>query len=202
MSSVVDIVNRALSNLGEDATVSSIDPPEGSAEAEHAAIFYPMARDALLEMHEWRFATKRVMLAQTISDTFEWSFAYAIPSNMLRVLAVLPVTASADADGEAYDQQLDSTDAQIILTNCAEASIKYTARVTDPARFTPLFVEALSWLLAAYMAGPLIKGQQGREVSKGCMQMFGAILAQAKMSDANQRKIDLPHTPDFIGARG
>lgn len=202
MASVVDIVNLALSHLGEDATVSSIDPPEGSAEAEHAAMYYPQARDAMLEMHEWRFATKRVLLALTASNSFEWSFAYALPSNMLRALAVLPESASADADGEDFEQQLDADDVQIILTNCEDASLKYTARVTDPTRFPPLFVEALAWLLAAHMAGPLIKGQQGREVSKGCMQMFGVMLAQARISDSNQRKVETKHTPDFIGARG
>ncbi len=100
MSSEVDIVNLALSNLGEAATVSSIDPPEGSAEAEHAAMFYPMARDSMLEMHEWRFATKRVLLALTGSDTFEWTYAYALPAGMLRALAVLPETSSAEDDGE------------------------------------------------------------------------------------------------------
>ena len=201
MASVVDIANLALSNLGEDATISSIDPPEGSAEAEHAAMFYPQARDALLEMHEWRFATKRVLLALTASDTFEWGYAYALPSNMLRALAVLPETASAEDDGEDYDQQLDADDVQIILTNCEEASLKYTARVTDTTRFPPLFVEALSWLLAAHMAGPLIKGDQGRAVAKGCMQMFATFLTQAKVSDANQRKVEPEHTPTWIGGR-
>ena len=90
---------------------------------------------------------------------------------------------------------------QIILTNCADASLKYTARVTDTTRFPPLFVEALSWLLAAHMAGPLIKGQQGREVAKGCLQMFSVMLAQAKTSDANQRQVRPEHTPSFIEAR-
>lgn len=201
MASAVDIVNLALSHLGEDATVSSIDPPEGSAEAEHAATFYPMARDAMLEMHEWRFATKRVLLALTASDTFEWAYAYALPSGMLRALAVLPETSSAESDSEDFDQQLDASGVQIILTNCEDASLKYTARVTDPTRFPPLFVEALSWLLAAHLAGPLIKGQQGREVAKGCMQMFAAILSQAKVSDANQRKVQPEHTPAWIGGR-
>lgn len=201
MASVVDIANLALSRLGEDATISSIDPPEGSAEAEHAAMFYPQARDALLEMHEWRFSIKRVLLALTTSDTFEWSYAYAIPSNMLRALAVLPETASAEDAGENFDQQLDASDAQIILTNCETASLKYTARVTDTARFSPLFVEALSWLLASYMAGPIIKGDQGRKVAQGCLQMFATFLAQAKASDANQRKVEPEHTPDWIGAR-
>lgn len=201
MSSEVDICNLALSHLGEDATVSSIDPPEGSAEAEHAAMFYPQARDALLEMHEWRFATKRVLLALTASDTFEWSYAYALPSSMLRALAVLPATSSAEDDGEDFDQQLGADDVRIILTNCEDATLKFTARVTDPTHFPPLFVEALSWLLAAHMAGPLIKGKTGQDTAKGCMQMFAALLSQAKVSDANQRKVKPTHTPDWIGAR-
>lgn len=201
MANVVEIVNLALSHLGENATVSSIDPPEGSAEAEHAAMFYPQARDAMLEMYEWRFATKRVLLALTTSGTFEWGYAYALPSGMLRALAVLPATASADADGEDYDQQLDAGDAQIILTNCKDASLKYTARITDSTRFPPLFVDALSWLLAAHMAGPIIKGKQGLEATKGCLQMFGVLLAQAKASDANQRKVVPANKPGWIGAR-
>ena len=51
MASVVDICNQALSHLGDSATVASIDPPEGSAQAEHCARFYPAALAALLEMH-------------------------------------------------------------------------------------------------------------------------------------------------------
>ena len=37
-----------LGHIGDAATVSSINPPEGSAQAEHCARFYPIARDALL----------------------------------------------------------------------------------------------------------------------------------------------------------
>ena len=164
-------------------------------------MFYPQARDAMLEMHEWRFATKRVLLALTVSDTFEWTFAYALPAGMLRALAVLPETAAADDEGDDFDQQLNADDAQVILTNCGLASLKYTARVVDTTRFPPLFVEALSWLLAAHLAGPLIKGKQGQEVARGCMQMFAAFLTQAKVSDANQRKVEPAHTPGWIGGR-
>ena len=58
MASEVDICNLALGHLGDNATVSSISPPEGSAQAEHCARFYPIARDALLEMHNWNFAMR------------------------------------------------------------------------------------------------------------------------------------------------
>lgn len=201
MSSAVDICNLALAHLGDEATVSSIDPPEGSAQAEHCQRWYPVARDTLLEMHDWRFATKRVLLALTTSDTFEWGYAYALPSNMLRALKVLPETGKATDDTEDFDQQLDADDAQIILTNCEDASLMYTLRVTDTTRFPPLFVEALAWLLASYLAGPLVKGDSGVKMSQACLQHFGAFYARATASDANQRQIEPTHTPAWIGNR-
>ena len=63
MASEVEICNLALAHLGDEATVASIDPPEGSAQAEHCQRFYPVSRNSLLEMHDWAFATKRATLA-------------------------------------------------------------------------------------------------------------------------------------------
>ena len=59
MASDVDICNLALSFLGDDANVSSISPPEGSQQSEHCARFYPIARDGLLQMHNWNWASRR-----------------------------------------------------------------------------------------------------------------------------------------------
>ena len=72
MASPVDICNTALAYLGDVANVVSIDPAEGSAQAEHCARFYPLARDALLEMHDWGFATRRVALAGLANPTTQW----------------------------------------------------------------------------------------------------------------------------------
>ena len=202
MSSEIDICNLALARLGDEATVASIDPPEGSAQAEQCARFYSIARDTLLEMHDWRFSVKRVMLAlSAASDTWEWAYAYAVPANYLRLLKVLPQTGSAQDDTESFDQMVDADDGQVILTNCEEASLIYTTRVTDTTRFSPLFVDALGWLLASYLAGPIIKGDAGKAESKACLAHFGMTLAQAKISDANQRKIEPTHSPSWMAVR-
>lgn len=63
MASEVEISNLALSRIGDSATVSSINPPEGSAQAEHCQRFYPIARNSLLEMHAWSFCDRRIQLA-------------------------------------------------------------------------------------------------------------------------------------------
>ena len=45
---------------------------------------------------------------------------------------------------------------EIILTNEPDAVLLFTARVTDPARFSALFTDALVFLLASYLAGPVL----------------------------------------------
>lgn len=202
MASVIDICNLALARLGDTATVASLDPPEGSAQAEHCARFYPIARDSLLEMHSWSFATKRATLSALSQDTFNWSYGYAKPSDALRVLAVLPYLASSQEESEKFEIEVDENGAPMILTDCADATLRYTFYLTDTARFSPLFVDALSWLLASHLAGPLIKGDTGAAAAKACYNAFTGILAQAKMSDANQRKLPPEHMPGWIGARG
>lgn len=201
MASEVDICNLALARLGDNATVASIDPPEGSAQAEHCARFYPVARDSLLEMHAWKFATRRVLLAQLTTDTWNWSFAYAEPTGVLKLLAVLPASAASDADTQEYEAETDGNGTPIILTDQEGASLRYVAHVTDTTVFSPLFVDALAWLLASYLAGPMLKGDAGAAMAKACLQSFMLALSNAKVSDANQRNVRPEHTPAWIAGR-
>lgn len=188
MASEVDIINLALSRLGDSATVSSISPPEGSAQAEHAARFYPIARNALLELHPWGFATRRNPLAQLTANASTWDFAYAMPAGMLAPLSVLPVDATDDAnDTQAYVIESDDGGARILYTDQANAVLRYTALVTDTTRFSPLFIDALAWLLASHLAGPLLKGDAGRNASMSCYGIFERLFGKATLSDANQR---------------
>lgn len=201
MASEVDICNLALARLGDNATVASIDPPEGSAQAEHCARFYAIARDSLLEMHPWKFATRRVLLAKLTVESWDWAFAYAQPTNALKLLAVLSAAASNDDETQTYEAETDTNGAAIILTNQEGASLRFVARVTDTTKFSPLFVDALAWLLASYLAGPVLKGDAGAAMSKSCLQSFLLAFSNAKVSDANQRKVRPEHTPAWIAGR-
>ena len=201
IASEVDICNLALARLGDNATVASIDPPEGSAQAEHCARFYAAARDSLLEMHAWKFATRRVQLAKLTVPSWDWSFAYAEPTGALNLLGVLSATASNDDETQPYEAESDATGAAIILTNQESASLRFVARVTDTTKFSPLFVDALAWLLASYLAGPVLKGDAGAAMAKTCLQSFMLAFSNAKVSDANQRKVRPEHTPAWIAGR-
>lgn len=201
MASEVDICNLALARLGDNATVASIDPPEGSAQAEHCARFYAVARDSLLEMHAWKFATRRVLLAKLTVESWDWSFAYAEPAGALKLLGVLSATASNDDETQPYEAESAANGAAIILTNQEGASLRFVARVTDTTKFSPLFVDALAWLLASYLAGPVLKGDAGAAMAKACLQSFMLAFSNARVSDANQRKVRPEHTPAWIAGR-
>lgn len=201
MASEVEIANLALAHLGDEATVASIDPPEGSPQAEHCARFYPIARDKLLEMHAWSFATRRVNLAPLDVDTWSWQFAYAKPTSCLRMLAVLPYQAGSDDQTQAYEIETTVDGSPIILTNTELATARFIARVNDTTRFPPMFVDALARLLASYLAGPVVKGEAGRKASMDQLSAFNLAVGQAMVSDANQRDNKPEHTPSWIGVR-
>lgn len=225
MASEVDICNLALGNLGDRATVASIDPPEGSAQAEHCARFYPIARDSLLEMHQWGFATKQVALAEFATPVVGWDHSYAQPSDLLKPIEILtsstlgsPSTFSQSIGGvvspcinewEAWNLnrqvdfslEADSSGARIIYTNQASAWMRYIARVDDTMKFTPLFVEALSWKLASMLAGPIIKGDAGAAESKRCMQMMQSVLGEARRTDSQGHKVKPHHAVGWMAGR-
>lgn len=201
MASEIDISNLALARLGDSATISSLDPPEGSAQADHCARFYPIARDALLELSDWKFAIQRVNLAELAVDSHGWGYAYAKPANCIKILGVLSSTAGSDEESESYETETDTAGNEIILSDTEAAQVRYVFRVTDPTKFPPLFTEALSWLLASHLAGPVMKGDEGAKMAQTCYARAVYLAGSAAVSDANQRKVRPTHSPAWIGGR-
>jgi len=226
MASEVEICNLALAHLGDDATIASIDPPEGSAQAEHCARFYAIARNSLLQMHNWNFASRRVALAGVTMPYTMWKYSYACPGDMMVAVSVLPPEVEndytirpypADRYGwgwinspfvgacvyvpQEYSIETDTNGNKVIYTNQEGAILRYQALVTDPTKFDPLFVMALSWHLASMLAGPVIKGDQGAAEAKRCTQMMMGYMQQARMSDANQRNIKPEHITTWMSGR-
>jgi hypothetical protein len=219
MASEVDISNLALGHLGDNATVASLEPPEGSAQAEHCARFYPIARDSLLEMHHWNFATKRVQLAALDNPWPQWQHAYAKPADCLNIISVIDPEAPDDyatitgynpnrtpllgsfVVPQRYVVETNEAGAGVILTNQEDAVLRYTAQVTDTTKFSPLFVMALTHHLASMLAGPILKGEAGQVEGKRQTQLMMGYLGKAASSDSNQRKVDAVHNVGWIQGR-
>lgn len=196
MSSVVDICNLSLGNIGQDALITAVFPPDGTIEAEHCESFYPIARDKLLEMHDWRFATRRELLVEVVLTDAQkalyegqWGFAYAMPNQVIIPRLVLPPRVTNEST-QAVPFEVETLDdgSEIILTNMRKAVLKYTRRIEDTTKFTSMFVTALSWLLASYLAGPITKR---REVRQDAYNNFLAEYSFATSGDAKARRKDI-----------
>lgn len=188
MTAEVDICNLALSHLGDTATVASIAPPEGSAQAQHCAIFYPIARNTLLEAHDWGFATVRITPAKKHENYFGWRYAYMRPADAIRIISVTEAgRAGGDQVDVKYVAEADEAGNRLILCNAETIVVKYIRLMTNVSKYPPSFIQALSWHLAAMLAGPMIKGEAGSAEAKRCMMMAQSCLEMAAVTDANQQ---------------
>ncbi|EOW44572.1 hypothetical protein A1YG_03321, partial [Escherichia coli KTE130] len=87
MASVVEICNRALSNIGNSRSINSLT--EASKEAGECSLHFEACRDAVLSDFDWNFATKRVALADTSNPPPDWEYAYQYPSDCLRITEIM-----------------------------------------------------------------------------------------------------------------
>ncbi len=207
-TSEVEICNLALANIGETAKVTSIDPPDGSAQAALCARFYPLARDTLLEMGSWSFAIKRKTLVEVDNPRTEWEYAYEVPGDASGILAVMPPDAlddwvmNAKFVPQKFVIETDVYGKRVLYTNQENAVARYNAKITDTTVFSNLFVIALSWHLSSMLAGPLIKGEVGAAEARRCAQMATAYMMQASSHDkTTQAEIKPTHTPSWISIR-
>lgn len=141
MTSQVEICNLALKKFSQE-TILSIDEDEGSAIL--LKQLWEPVRDRCLRMHTWNFATKRQTLAR-LSDTpdFEFDFYYQLPADFLR-------------EDRLYDNyHTYKIEGDRLLSNSESIKMVYIAKITDTAKYDPLFVDYFATELAADVARAL-----------------------------------------------
>lgn len=208
----VDICNLALSHIGERSDINSIDPPERSTEAQACARFWPLARRTMLAFSAWSFATKRVDAADLSPGNtvpYAWQYAYAVPSDSIKVLGVYaPGEWRDEVDTRMIAHEIGSDGkSEVIYCNVTDGVIRYIFDQTDTTKYSPMFLTAVSYMLAGFLAGPIIKGAAGINIAQSMQQGAMAWAAKAAAEDANQsasRAIfdDQRHQAPWITARG
>ncbi len=209
MASIAQICNMALSHIGSEARVSSISPPDGSVEAGHCATFFDIARTELIEPGHWRFVLKRAALAQVTNASLTWAYAYAMPSDCMapkRILRPMSTLTVFTQDEPGYSpNDADSADfnveGDVLYTNEPDATLLYVRDVTDTTKYTPSFTAALSYLLASYLAGPILKGSEGTRVGDAMRERAMALASLAATASANASSTTHDFTPSSVAAR-
>lgn len=200
MTSIVSICNLALSNLGKD-NISALG--DAGAEARAARQFYDQTLDTLLQAYPWRFAGKTEALAQiTNTEAGKWLYAYQRPNDCLKVRWIRPQYSVDDPCGQSMQEEIANpyeVEGEAIFCHLSPAFLRYTRRMTDPTKFSPLFVEALSWHLAVRFAMPLTRDPKQRAEA---YQLAQQTLGLAQVADANEVRETSDHDSELVEVRG
>lgn len=183
MSSAVDICNLALLRIGA-AAIASLD--ESSNEAGFCNRLWVPMRQAVLRDHTWNFSLKTASLAQLSETPADFTYAYQLPSDCLRVVDII----GSESDYEIRARKLYTDDETITL--------KYVADISNTETFDSLFADALSYRLAAELCLP-VTGQ----VQKASLlnNFYQAALQRARAMDSREGRKDESRFRVFCDAR-
>ncbi len=182
-ASDVEICNIALAVL-EEQRITSLT--ESTEQGRYCNIHYDDARDFVLRLHPWNFATRRASLARNATaPAFGYDNSFKLPTDpyCLRVI-------SANDPSEPPDWKVEGRD---LLSHESTVDLVYIGRIIDVTQFDAGFVQALAHYLAWKLAKPLT-GSKTEADQKG--RDFAAILRQARNVDGAEDVQDgLPISP-------
>lgn len=199
MVTEVEICNLALGQALSGKKISALTAPK-SREAEVCALHYGSTRDAVLESFPWPFATELITLPLLSGQPPGYTYKYGLPAHVLTVQRIWN-----GAELERDDQRIpyairrDSTapTKRILVTDQTEAVAVCTVQVTETGVYSPTFVQALVYLLAAKIALEL---SANTSLWQGLWSAYTAIVDQAKTLAANQVHTAKP-VPRAVAAR-
>ncbi|BAQ86266.1 tail tubular protein A [uncultured Mediterranean phage uvMED] len=191
MASVVDMCNSALNLLGA-STISALT--DDSKNARLCNQRYTPVRDRVFRSHSWNCLHKRVQLAQnTTAPVVEYSFAYALPSDCLRVLKIHNGT--TDSIQSNMDYKIEGKN---IVTNEGTIFLIYIAKITDPNEYDTYLQESISHQLAADLAYAVTNNAT---LADKYMVRADERLREARFIDATENSLGTIESSEFVDAR-
>jgi len=191
MASAVDIANSALNLLGA-STISAFT--DDSKNARLCNQRYEPVRNRVFRSHAWNCLHKRVQLAQnSTAPVIEYSNAYALPSDCLRVLKIHNGT--TDSIASAIDYKLEGRN---IVTDEGTVYLIYIALDTDPNNYDTYLQESISHQLAADLAYAVTNNAT---LANQYMTRADERLREARFVDATENALGTIESSEFTDAR-
>jgi len=191
MASVVDMCNSALNLLGA-STISALT--DDSKNARLCNQRYDSVRNRVFRSHAWNCLHKRLQLAQnSTAPVIEYTYAYALPSDCLRVLKVHNGT--TDSIKSAIDYKLEGRN---IVTDEGTIYLIYIALDTDPNNYDTYLQESISHQLAADLCYAITNNAT---LANNYMSRADERLREARFIDATENSLDTVESNEFTDAR-
>lgn len=162
MAAPIEIVNRALSKIGE-TRIRSLD--QETKYAGLALSLYDIVRDSEISAHSWNFAKDRVLIpAMVDTPVFGWAYQYQIPSDCLRILLAGTWPQAVMSGYIGWDTSQYTIEGTRILSNLGPAlSLSYLKQITDSGIYPPTFIEAFACKLAIEMVTDISGGKDDKK---------------------------------------
>ena len=191
MASEVDIANSALNLLGA-STISAFTDDSKNARLVNQR--YESVRNRVFRSHAWNCLHKRVQLAQnSTAPVVEYSYAYTLPSDCLRVLKVHNGT--TDSIKSDLDFKIEGRN---IVTDEGTVYLIYIALVTDPNEYDSYLQESISHQLAADLCYAITNNAT---LANNYMVRADERLREARFIDATENSLDTIESNEFTDAR-
>jgi hypothetical protein len=181
MAARIDIINSALRRVGAARVTDPNDRNSNGANVTRD--IYDGLLEDLLRSHKWNFAKKTVKLARlTEVPTFEFDYAYGLPSDWLRTDKVSP-----DIEGTGFMvyriEIVGSTgnEQKVLVASEEDVYLRYVASITDPNFWNGDFKEGFTLLLASQLAMPLASSRTLRE---DLLAESKRVIGRAKSADS------------------
>lgn len=167
----VAICNLALGWLGANL-ITSIE--DDTTEGHLCRANYEPVRDAVLEAHNWVFATRWEKLVK-LADNGDapYASAFQLPVDVLHVIYCGTIDYPTKWRREG----------QVIVTETSECLIQYVFRHENESYYPPLFTQALAARLAADLAIPLV---QSRTLQSDMFTLYLQKVKEAASRDNQQ----------------
>jgi len=191
MASVVNMCNSALNLLGA-STISALTDDTKNARLCNQR--YEPVRNRVFRSHAWNCLHKRVQLAQnTTAPIIEYSYAYALPSDCLRVLKIHNGT--TDSIASALDYKLEGRN---VVTDEGTVYLIYVALDTDPNNYDSYLQESISHQLAADLCYAITNNAT---LANNYMARADERLREARFIDATENSLGTIESNEFTDAR-
>lgn len=188
MATTVDICNMALSLIGEDASIVSIDPPDGGDMAGNCARWYPQALRACFEAFDWSWATRRIepaRLASIDEKVYRWKYGYGLPADMVRLISVKGRRSCGPLAFSDFEVESNSSNAaKLLLCNEEEPVVSYVSYTTNASIYPTYFIQCVVLKLASLLVGPVRRSDSQTQAAAGLLQQYAQALSDAKTQDA------------------
>jgi hypothetical protein len=210
-------ITQEIEDTGSDGLLAS--STDASLSKQLCDLWYERCRKRSQEEWPFTFARKFALLVLVSDDTDElwsneWRRAYTIPADCLKARRFV------GDEGWAYwpwgqdpwhQWPYTTRDwafvvrvhegTSVILTDIEEAcaNLEYTENVTDAARFTEFYAEALSFLLASKLKTPMSnQTEESLQLLRAYNSMGAAAQASLLQQDRDREETD----GEFLQARG